>query len=28
MQILQGLKPAYEEHHGVSYTDDAIRSAV
>ncbi|MHA7987649.1 ATP-dependent Clp protease ATP-binding subunit [Rathayibacter sp. CAU 1779] len=26
--ILAGLKPAYEEHHGVTYTDDAIRSAV
>jgi len=26
--ILQGLKPAYEEHHGVEYTDAAIRSAV
>lgn len=26
--ILQGLKPAYEDHHGVEYTDDAIRAAV
>lgn len=26
--ILQGLKPAYEEHHGIVYTDDAIRAAV
>ncbi|AXH34843.1 ATP-dependent Clp protease ATP-binding subunit [Humibacter sp. BT305] len=26
--ILTGLRPAYEEHHGVSYTDAAIRSAV
>ncbi|MGL4254816.1 MAG: ATP-dependent Clp protease ATP-binding subunit, partial [Microbacterium sp.] len=26
--ILQGLKPAYEEHHGIVYTDEAIRSAV
>ena len=26
--ILQGLKPAYEDHHGVQYTDAAIRSAV
>ncbi|MFD5865686.1 ATP-dependent Clp protease ATP-binding subunit [Agromyces sp. NPDC127015] len=26
--ILQGLKPAYEEHHGVEYTDAAIRAAV
>ncbi|WP_308798973.1 ATP-dependent Clp protease ATP-binding subunit [Agromyces silvae] len=26
--ILQGLKPAYEEHHGVEYTDAAIRASV
>ncbi|GAA1439172.1 ATP-dependent Clp protease ATP-binding subunit [Leifsonia poae] len=26
--ILSGLRGAYEEHHGVQYTDDAIRSAV
>ncbi|MFE6964128.1 ATP-dependent Clp protease ATP-binding subunit [Agromyces sp. NPDC057679] len=26
--ILQGLKPAYEQHHGVEYTDAAIRAAV
>jgi ATP-dependent Clp protease ATP-binding subunit ClpC len=26
--ILQGLRPAYEEHHGVSYTDEALRAAV
>jgi ATP-dependent Clp protease ATP-binding subunit ClpC len=26
--ILSGLRHAYEEHHGVTYTDDAIRSAV
>ncbi|WOF24225.1 ATP-dependent Clp protease ATP-binding subunit [Microbacterium betulae] len=26
--ILQGLRPAYEEHHRVSYTDDALRAAV
>lgn len=26
--ILSGLREAYEEHHGVRYTDDAIRSAV
>jgi ATP-dependent Clp protease ATP-binding subunit ClpC len=26
--ILAGLRDAYEEHHGVRYTDDAIRSAV
>ncbi|QDZ13631.1 ATP-dependent Clp protease ATP-binding subunit [Humibacter ginsenosidimutans] len=26
--ILTGLKPAYEQHHGVTYTDDAIRAAV
>ncbi|WP_194411072.1 ATP-dependent Clp protease ATP-binding subunit [Microbacterium cremeum] len=26
--ILQGLKPAYEEHHGIAYTDEALRAAV
>ncbi|MFF1573642.1 ATP-dependent Clp protease ATP-binding subunit [Leifsonia sp. NPDC058292] len=26
--ILSGLRSAYEEHHGVRYTDEAIRSAV
>ncbi|MFF2272227.1 ATP-dependent Clp protease ATP-binding subunit [Agromyces sp. NPDC058136] len=26
--ILHGLKPAYEQHHGVEYTDQAIRAAV
>src|SRR6185437_275399 len=26
--ILAGLRKVYEEHHGVTYTDDAIRSAV
>ncbi|WP_127475960.1 ATP-dependent Clp protease ATP-binding subunit [Microbacterium sulfonylureivorans] len=26
--ILRGLKPAYEEHHGIVYTDEAIRAAV
>ncbi|MEA9986814.1 MULTISPECIES: ATP-dependent Clp protease ATP-binding subunit [Subtercola] len=26
--ILAGLKPAYEEHHGVRYTDAAIRASV
>ena len=26
--ILDGLRGAYEEHHGVTYTDDAIRAAV
>ena len=26
--ILRGLRPAYEEHHGVRYTDDALRAAV
>ncbi|WP_171041349.1 ATP-dependent Clp protease ATP-binding subunit [Sinomonas susongensis] len=26
--ILDGLKPRYEEHHGITYTDSAIRSAV
>jgi len=28
VRILHGLKPAYEEHHGVEYTDDALRAAV
>ncbi len=28
VQILLGLKPYFEEHHSVKYTDDAIRSAV
>jgi ATP-dependent Clp protease ATP-binding subunit ClpA len=26
-QILKGLKPHYESHHGVSYTDGALRTA-
>ena len=26
--ILQGLRPAYAEHHAVEYTDDALRAAV
>ena len=26
--ILRGLRPAYEEHHGVSFTDAALRAAV
>jgi ATP-dependent Clp protease ATP-binding subunit ClpA len=28
IKILQGLKPYYEEHHGVKYTDGAIKTAV
>ncbi|MGB3730333.1 ATP-dependent Clp protease ATP-binding subunit, partial [Microbacterium sp.] len=28
VRILQGLKPAYQEHHAVTYTDEAIRAAV
>ncbi|WP_405218896.1 ATP-dependent Clp protease ATP-binding subunit [Agrococcus sp. Ld7] len=28
VRILDGLKGAYEEHHRVSYTDDAVRAAV
>jgi ATP-dependent Clp protease ATP-binding subunit ClpC len=28
VQILAGLRPRYEDHHGVAYTDDAIRAAV
>jgi ATP-dependent Clp protease ATP-binding subunit ClpA len=27
VEILQGLRPKYEEHHGVRYTDEAIRAA-
>ncbi len=27
VRILQGLKPYYEEHHGVRYTADAVRAA-
>ena len=27
VQILQGLKPRFEEHHGVKYTRDALRMA-
>ncbi len=28
IQILTGLKPRFEEHHGIRYTNDAIRAAV
>ncbi|PRB03672.1 ATP-dependent Clp protease ATP-binding subunit [Microbacterium sp. MYb64] len=28
VRILEGLKPAYEQHHAVAYTDEAIRAAV
>ena len=28
VEILHGLKPKYEQHHAVSYADDAIRAAV
>jgi len=28
IKILEGLKPYYEQHHGVRYTADAIRTAV
>ena len=28
VEILQGLKPRYEQHHDVSYADEAIRAAV
>ncbi|HEY5933998.1 MAG TPA: ATP-dependent Clp protease ATP-binding subunit ClpA [Kofleriaceae bacterium] len=28
IEILKGLKPVYEEHHGVKYTDPAIEAAV
>ena len=28
VKILRGLKPYYEEHHGVRYSEDAVRTAV
>ncbi|MGP3536352.1 ATP-dependent Clp protease ATP-binding subunit [Microbacterium sp. RD1] len=28
VEILRGLRTAYEEHHGVTYTDEALRAAV
>jgi ATP-dependent Clp protease ATP-binding subunit ClpC len=28
VEILRGLRSAYEEHHAVTYTDDALRAAV
>ncbi|MBF0285608.1 MAG: ATP-dependent Clp protease ATP-binding subunit ClpA [Magnetococcales bacterium] len=28
LQILHGLKPRYEEHHGIGYTHQALRAAV
>ncbi|HET6435297.1 MAG TPA: ATP-dependent Clp protease ATP-binding subunit ClpA [Xanthomonadaceae bacterium] len=28
IEILQGLKPKYESHHGVTYADDALQAAV
>jgi ATP-dependent Clp protease ATP-binding subunit ClpC len=28
VEILRGLRSAYEEHHGVTFTDDALRAAV
>lgn len=28
VQILAGLKPRYEEHHGVTYQDEALKAAV
>ena len=28
IKILQGLKPYFEEHHGIEYTSDAIKTAV
>ena len=28
IKILKGLKPYYEEHHGVRYTADALKTAV
>jgi ATP-dependent Clp protease ATP-binding subunit ClpA len=28
VEILQGLKPRYEQHHGVTYADEALQAAV
>ncbi|MGI3165223.1 ATP-dependent Clp protease ATP-binding subunit ClpA [Pseudooceanicola sp. 200-1SW] len=28
VKILQGLKPYFEEHHGIRYTNDAVKTAV
>jgi ATP-dependent Clp protease ATP-binding subunit ClpA len=28
VEIMKGLKPVYEKHHHVSYTDDAIKASV
>src|SRR3546814_19370854 len=28
VEILQGLKPRYESHHGVTYADEALQAAV
>jgi len=28
VQILKGLRPRYEEHHGIEYTDSALKTAV
>ncbi|MFD5213268.1 ATP-dependent Clp protease ATP-binding subunit [Microbacterium sp. NPDC058345] len=28
VRILEGLRPAYQEHHAVTYTDEALRAAV
>ncbi len=28
LEILHGLKPRYEQHHGVAYADDALQAAV
>jgi ATP-dependent Clp protease ATP-binding subunit ClpC len=28
VRILHGLRPAYEQHHAITYTDDALRAAV
>jgi ATP-dependent Clp protease ATP-binding subunit ClpA len=28
VKILQGLRPSYEQHHGVKYTDGALKAAV
>lgn len=28
IEILKGLRPQYQDHHGVTYTDDALKAAV
>jgi ATP-dependent Clp protease ATP-binding subunit ClpA len=28
LEILRGLRPHYESHHGVKYTDESLQAAV